>query len=178
MRMKEVRILVTGASGCVGNYLVQLAKLAGAHVTATSSSNERNKDFLYALGADDVIEYSEFTRSSKQYHVIVDTVGGSILKACWSLVGDNGSLITVDSASWDFVREQRKSAVTQGKGNVKALFFIVAPSRKNLEQLSAAFDEGLLQPSVACTLPLEDVRLAYDMASESTARRGKVVLVL
>ncbi|KAJ4347030.1 uncharacterized protein N0V89_010964 [Didymosphaeria variabile] len=176
--MKEVRILVIGASGCVGNYLVQLAKLAGAHVTAASSSNERNKDFLCALGADDVVEYSDLTSSGKQYEVIIDTVGGSVLKTCWSLVADNGSLISVDSASWNFVREHRDSGVAQEEGNVNALFFIVSPSRRNLEQLSAALDDGLLKVFVASTLPLEDVRLAYDMSSRFTSKRGKVVLVL
>ena len=45
------RVLVTGASGGVGRFAIQLAKLAGAHVTAVA----RRTDGLAQLGADDVL---------------------------------------------------------------------------------------------------------------------------
>lgn len=175
---KDVEVLVTGASGCVGNYLVQLANVTGARVTAATKSNERNRDFLLALGADEVVEYDALTDSRRQFQTVVDTVGGKVLERCWSLVEGNANLISVDSASWDFVQEHRKSGVAQGKENINALFFIVEPSRKHLEVISAALDAGLIKPMMADVLPLEEVKTAYDMSSMPSSKRGKIVLTI
>ncbi|KAK9484953.1 chaperonin 10-like protein, partial [Lipomyces starkeyi] len=51
------KILINGASGAVGTFLVQLAALGGLHVVAASTSNERNIEFLLSLGAIEVFEY-------------------------------------------------------------------------------------------------------------------------
>ncbi|XP_020425330.1 putative quinone-oxidoreductase homolog, chloroplastic [Prunus persica] len=48
-------ILVTAASGGVGHYAVQLAKLGNNHVTATCGA--RNIDLVKSLGADEVLDY-------------------------------------------------------------------------------------------------------------------------
>jgi chloroplastic oxoene reductase len=52
---KCANILVTAASGGVGSYAVQLAKLGGHHVTATCGA--RNIDLVRSLGADEVLDY-------------------------------------------------------------------------------------------------------------------------
>lgn len=66
------RVLVTGASGGVGRFAVQLAKLAGAHVTGVSASPERARG-LTELGADEVIE--ELSPSGPEFDAIVEGVG-------------------------------------------------------------------------------------------------------
>ncbi|KAI3926116.1 hypothetical protein MKW98_028252 [Papaver atlanticum] len=52
---KPTNILITAASGGVGQYAVQLAKLGNVHVTATCGS--RNIEFIKSLGADEVLDY-------------------------------------------------------------------------------------------------------------------------
>lgn len=52
---KQANILVTAASGGVGHYAVQLAKLGNTHVTATCGA--RNIEFVKSLGADEVLDY-------------------------------------------------------------------------------------------------------------------------
>ena len=52
---KPLNVLVTAASGGVGHYAVQLAKLAGLHVTATCGA--RNAELVRGLGADEVLDY-------------------------------------------------------------------------------------------------------------------------
>ena len=72
------RVLVTGASGGVGRFAVQLAHIGGAHVTAVSASPERARG-LADLGADEVIH--ELTPEGPDFDVIVEGVGGPSLGA-------------------------------------------------------------------------------------------------
>lgn len=173
---KSGTLLVTGAAGGVGIYLVQLAKLAGLHIVAASSSNSRNGELLERLGADQVVEYDDLAKHHRRYQTIIDTVGGNVLKTCWSLVSEKGTIVSIDSASFNFVQEHRELGLAHGSENVKAVFFIVSPSKKDLEQLSIALELGLLEPFVACAMPLVDARSAYERTSSTHIGRGKMIL--
>ncbi|KAK9238650.1 hypothetical protein V1525DRAFT_425325 [Lipomyces kononenkoae] len=172
------KLLITGASGAVGAYLVQLAALAGLHTVASTTSNDRNRAFLMSLGANDAFEYKELEGMREEYDIVIDTVGGTVLEQCWSYVKDDGKLITIDSSSYDFVENHRQKPFTTGKEKVQAVFFIVKPSVEELEQLASALDQELLQVFVAQTLPLEEARQAYELASARSGRRGKIVVTI
>lgn len=176
-REKKGRLLVNGAAGCVGIYAVQLASLAGLYVVAATRSRIRDEEFLERLGADEVVEYGDLIKIPREYDIIIDTVGGDRLETCWSLIRESGTMISIDSASYDFVQRHRNSGLAGGKEDVKALFFIVAPSRTGLEQLAKALDSGLLKPFVARVMPLADARQAYEYSSNAPTERGKIVLV-
>jgi NADPH:quinone reductase-like Zn-dependent oxidoreductase len=77
------RVLVTGASGGVGRFAIQLARDGGAHVTGVSSSPERAGG-LADLGADEVI--SELTAEGEPFDVILESVGGAGLAAALARV--------------------------------------------------------------------------------------------
>jgi NADPH:quinone reductase len=85
------RVLVTGASGGVGRFAVQLAHLAGAHVTAVSASPERARG-LTDLGADEVIH--ELTPEGPEFDVIVEGVGGLSLGAAMQRVAADGTIVS------------------------------------------------------------------------------------
>jgi NADPH:quinone reductase-like Zn-dependent oxidoreductase len=75
------RVLVNGASGGVGTFGVQIAKVLGAHVTAVCSG--RNLDLVRSIGADEAIDYQreDFTRSAGRYDLILDMVGNHSVAA-------------------------------------------------------------------------------------------------
>ena len=89
------RVLVTGASGGVGRFAVQLAKMAGAHVTGVSSSPERARG-LRELGADEVI--SELEPTGEEFDGIVEGVGGASLAAALQRVRGFGAIVSFASS--------------------------------------------------------------------------------
>ncbi len=68
------RVLINGAGGGSGSFAIQLAKRAGAHVTAVD--NDAKQDFMRSLGADEVIDYrrDDFTRTAHPYDLVLDLV--------------------------------------------------------------------------------------------------------
>ena len=68
------RVLINGAGGGSGSFAIQLAKRAGAHVTAVD--NAHKLDFMRSLGADEVLDYrrDDFTRGDQRYDLVLDLV--------------------------------------------------------------------------------------------------------
>ncbi|WP_312887961.1 zinc-binding dehydrogenase [Nonomuraea rhodomycinica] len=90
------RVLVTGASGGVGSFAVQLAAIGGAHVIASVGSAESGKG-LAELGADEVVFGPE--NVSEPVDVVIDMVGGRQLVTAYGLLTPGGSLQSVGWAS-------------------------------------------------------------------------------
>ncbi len=90
---KDQRILLNGASGGVGTYGIQIAKILGAEVTGVCST--RNKDLVASLGADRVIDYTEadFTRQDTSYDLIFDAVGNLDFADCKRILSPGGTFI-------------------------------------------------------------------------------------
>ncbi|KAL2796611.1 hypothetical protein BJX66DRAFT_299502 [Aspergillus keveii] len=167
-------VLITGAAGGVGVYLVQLARIAGLHVTAATSSNARNEEFLQSLGADECIEYVTSKGQRDVYDLIIDCVGGEPLIDAWKAVKGDGKLITVDSSSYNFLEEHKKRGVA--REGVEAFFFIVEGGSESLEALARFADLGILGVFVLKVYPLARAQEAYEYGNGRFTGRGKVVL--
>lgn len=173
---KPKRVLITGASGSVGIFLVQFANIAGHHTIAASGSNARNETFLRSLGASETIEYGALP-SIEPVDVVIDTVGGSVLASCWRVVKPDATMVTIESASYQFGDDHRKQGLTNGKIFVGTIFFVVEPSRKSMEHVSKLVLSSSVKGQVARIERLTCAREAYEMSYSREFGRGKVVLM-
>src|SRR3954462_297256 len=85
------RVLVTGASGGVGRFAVELAKRGGAHVTAVSRNPERARG-LRELGADEIVH--ELAPDGPRFDLVVEGVGGASLSAAIRRVAPRGRVVS------------------------------------------------------------------------------------
>jgi NADPH:quinone reductase-like Zn-dependent oxidoreductase len=90
------RVLVTGASGGVGRFAVQLAALAGAHVIASVGSAARGEGLAKA-GADEVVVGLDGV--DRPVDLVLDNVGGPQLVTAWELLAPGGSVQSIGWAS-------------------------------------------------------------------------------
>jgi NADPH:quinone reductase len=91
-----LRVLLTGASGGVGHFVVELAAAQGARVTAVSSSPERGERLL-ALGAAEVVPDVESAEGP--FEVIFESVGGLSLEQAVTRLAPRGMLLWLGQAS-------------------------------------------------------------------------------
>lgn len=160
------RVLIHGAAGGVGAYAVQFAKWRKAYVYATASAN--NLEFVRALGADEVIDYTStlFEKVAGDVDLALDTVGGDTFERTWAVVRRGGTLISLLEAP------SESRAAQQG---IRALKPGRLANFRELEQIARLIGEGTVRSVVGRKFPLEDVRLAHEL-SETGRGRGRIVL--
>jgi NADPH2:quinone reductase len=140
------RVLITGASGGVGTFAVQLAAAAGAEVTALTGTH-RDID-LEALGADRVVTSLE--EAAGDFHLVLESVGGEVLPAALGRTAQRGHLVLLGSSSGDpapitlfsFRRDARQTVHpfwVYGSGE---------PIGEDLAHLARLTARGLLDPVV------------------------------
>jgi NADPH:quinone reductase-like Zn-dependent oxidoreductase len=89
-----MRVLVNGASGGVGVFAIQIAKLLGARVTSTSSA--ANLALCRTLGADHALDYREADplRRAERFDVIFDVFGNRTLREARGVLSARGVFVT------------------------------------------------------------------------------------
>jgi NADPH:quinone reductase-like Zn-dependent oxidoreductase len=160
-------VLVLGASGGVGVYVVQLAREFGATVSATARGTDLG--LVVQLGAQLAIDYAKATDENvlQPADVVIDTVGGATLERAADLVKPGGRLVTLSAppppsfANRDF----------------SATFFVVEANPGELAQIAEVVDAGRLRSIVAATFPLESGRRAFEDGPR-LHKPGKTVLVV
>jgi NADPH:quinone reductase-like Zn-dependent oxidoreductase len=168
-------VLITGASGGVGGFAVQLARRGGAHVIA-SVRREDQEETLRKLGAHEVVD--DFIVVQKPVHGVLDNVGGPVLAQSFALVAPGGMLVSIGNASLkpttiDFEQER-------GRGGDRQIAVFTVGHRGYGADLSTLLDlmaQGALDPQIGWR---GNWRRAADAADALLERRvrGKVVLDL
>jgi NADPH:quinone reductase-like Zn-dependent oxidoreductase len=159
-------VLVTGASGGVGSFAVQVAKALGARVTAVTSAGQ--VEAVRALGADEVIDRTveDYRTGSARYDLVVETAGRGTLNATLAVLAPGGRLVMVGGDD-----SMTMAASLRGK----AMF--ATPSRTDLETVAAMIEAGTVRPFVGATFPLARGAEALTQF-ERGQTRGKVVITV
>jgi NADPH:quinone reductase-like Zn-dependent oxidoreductase len=174
------RVLVTGASGGVGRFAVQLAKRAGAHVTGVSSSPERARG-LTDLGADEVLH--DLQPEGETFDVVVEGVGGASLGAAIQRVAPRGTVISFASTAPEPTSFPARSLFRRAPGATVYGLFVFAElglhgrGGAGLARLAALVAAGELD----CQIDLEvSWRQAGEAIEALLGRRiaGKAVLLI
>lgn len=172
--LPERRVLVTGASGGVGRYAVQLAALAGAHVIASVGSPSRAEG-LRELGAAEVV-LGPADLTGRVYGVL-DNVGGRQLAEAFYRLEDDGVIQAIGKASKepttiDFEESRSRSQ----RGRIEN-FNVTTPFGDDLARLVGLLSRGELDAQVGWRGPWEQAMAAAE-ALLSRRVQGKAVLTL
>jgi NADPH:quinone reductase-like Zn-dependent oxidoreductase len=173
-------VLVTGASGGVGSFAVQIAKAFGAQVTGVCST--RNVDLVRSLGADHVVDYTrtDFTRTEKRYDVILDNVEAQPLAAVRRALTATGTLIPNSGRGGRWLGPLGrivKARVLSGFTRQQLKPFTSFAKRRDLLTLADLLATGQVTPVIDCTYHLDEAAdaLRYVAAGHT---RGKVVITV
>lgn len=168
------RVLVTGASGGVGRYAVQLGSLMGAEMVASVGDPTRAEG-LSAIGAAEIVHGPELTGLTGTVTAIVDNVGGPLLAAGFSHLEPGGVAMAVGSSSeqplvLDLETERRRAGGTRLEIMSRG-----AQSAADLELLVGLLAAGRLDPHIGLRNSWDEVDDAVD-ALLGRRVAGKVVL--
>ncbi|MGG0773329.1 zinc-binding dehydrogenase [Priestia megaterium] len=172
------KILITGATGGVGSYAIQIAsKVFGANVVALARDLSL-KEKMIELGASEVLSYKSKTLSEDileaaggEIDVVLDVVGDPLFSTCLKVLRNGGRLAIAGAVA---------GAVTQL--DIRTVYLkhlsilgCTLGTRKEFDQMLAAIREGKIQPLIDKTFPLGKAREAQEYFKDS-GKFGKVIL--
>ncbi|WP_425247555.1 NAD(P)-dependent alcohol dehydrogenase [Streptomyces sp. NEAU-NA10] len=158
------RVLITGAAGGVGTFAVQLARAAGARVTAVASTPKL--DAVRALGAEQVVDYTreDFLAGARRYDVIIDIAGNRGLRDLRRALTPHGRLVITGGETngvWlgGTDRQLRAQVLSPFTGQHLGTF-IASEHADGLRDLTALIDAGTVSPVVDRVHPLTETAAA------------------
>jgi NADPH:quinone reductase-like Zn-dependent oxidoreductase len=174
------RVLVTGATGGVGDFAVQLARLAGAHVTASVRRADQAAT-VRELGAHAVIVGDEIPPSPR-YDLVIESVGGRTLGTALGALHRDGVCVTLGVSASAEVTFDARNFFISGRATLYGFYLFtelgnVRPASLGLRRLAELVAGGQLAPHISLERPWKDVA---QVAQDLIARRfpGKAVLTV
>jgi len=171
------KILINGASGSLGSAAVQLAKEFGAEVTGVCSTS--NIDLVKEFGADYVIDYTkiDFTKESKHYDIIYDTIGTLSFSNCKKTLTSEG-LFMSPVLGMPLLFQMIKTGISgRKKAKFSATGLRPVPELNILfKQLKELLKNGTIKTHIDKTYPLEEISKAHQYV-DSGRKKGNIVLI-
>ena len=173
------RVLVTGATGGVGDFAVQLARLAGAHVTASARRADQAPS-LRQLGAHEVVVGDDIPPSPK-YDLIIESVGGRTLGTALAALERGGVCVTLGVSASAEVTFDTRTFFATGQTTLYGFYLFTElgnePASVGLRRLAILVAAGQLTPHISLERPWAEIN---QVAQDLMARRfpGKAVLTI
>jgi NADPH:quinone reductase-like Zn-dependent oxidoreductase len=172
------RVLVVGASGNVGPFVVQIAKSRGAHVTGVASTDKL--DFVRSLGADEVIDYetTDYTRTGQRYDWIVDVDAHHALRRWRSLLKPRGVYVAMGgSTAWMLSLPVMMPALKLATDKSMGLLLSWKPfAPDDVEEIKRLVAVGKVKPVIDRRFSLDEVVDALSYVDSGHAK-GKVLVL-
>jgi len=187
---KGQKVLIHAGSGGVGTFAIQLAKHVGALVATTTST--ANLDWVKALGADIVIDYSkdDFATILRDYDVVLNSLGGQVLEESLQVLKPGGKLISISGPpDPEFAKDMGSSWILKQvmrllshrirnrarRHRVSYSFLFMRASGDQLCEIGCLIDSGNIRPVVDRVFPFESTNEAMAYVEKGRAK-GKVVV--
>lgn len=164
---KGQNILIQGGAGGIGSIAIQLAKMHGAYVATTVSTD--SVEFVKNLGADEVIDYKvqDVTNVLNDYDAVFDTAGGNRVNDLFKILKRGGILVSMVAGQLDqeLAKQQEVTAISQ----------MTAASTEQLKRLAELVDNGKVKVQIEKIFPFSQVKEAFTYF-ETQHPKGKVLV--
>jgi NADPH:quinone reductase-like Zn-dependent oxidoreductase len=154
---RDMRILIQGASGLVGAFAIQFAKMEGAIVIGTASA--KNRQYVMDLGADEFIDYQteKFEERAKDIDLILDCIlmgnDRQTTDRSWSVLKPNGAIVSVSDPTI-------MSKIPPG---FRGYFPDIQLDAARLESIAKQVEAGQIKSKVARVFRREELVAAMEM---------------
>ena len=171
------RVLITGASGGVGTFAVQIAKSYGAEVTGVCSTGK--VDLVRSIGADHVVDYTveDFAERVGRYDVILDAGGYRSIVECRRALRPDGRYVFVGGSTRRLLEAMLVGPLLSLVDGRTFGSLMAAPNREDLAAVAELVQASDVTPVVDREFPLAEVPDAIRYLEGGHAR-GKVVVTL
>ena len=187
---KGQKVFIQAGSGGVGTIAIQLTKHLGAYVATTTSS--ANKDLVKNLGADLIIDYKiqDFETILNDYDLVLTSQDTKTLEKAMKVLKPGGKAISISGPpDVDYANEARlnwllKNVMRLLSFKVKRLakklhvhysFLFMKPNGKQLTEITALIEAGIIRPVVDKVFPFAETNQAMSYVEAGRAK-GKVVV--
>lgn len=146
---KGNNVLIYGASGCVGTYAVQIAKIFGADVTGVCSTT--NLELVKSIGANKVVDYTkeDITKNTETYDVVFDAV--------WK------------------IKPSVAKTLLKKEGRYISVSMLTTETTDSLLWIKEMSEKGVLQPVIDRIYPLAQVSMAHEYVDKGH-KKGNVII--
>ncbi len=169
-------VLISGASGGIGTFAVQIAKYFEAEVTGVCST--RNLDMVRSIGADHVIDYTQedFTQNKQRYDLIVATAGYRSIFDYKHALRPKGMYVATGGSMAQIFQAMLLGPWISMTGSKKLGSMLVKPN-KDLGFMKELIEAGKVKPVIDRCYPLSEAAEALRYYEEGHSR-GKVVITV
>lgn len=156
-------VLVNGAAGGVGSFLVQIAVALGATVTGVCST--ANLEWVRSLGAGTVVDYTteDFSKRSERFDLVIDAVGNRSISALRRAATPKGRIVLVGGGGgrvFGPVGQIIRGRMVARIARREIAFFLARVTRDDLHELLAMVAGGQLRPVVSRIYRLDEAAAA------------------